>query len=682
MKRSRKMSLSFFVIVFAALTALFVNMAPTEAAPAHEGLYESSFGVSAEEGQVVGIPAMPSATTQFAAFLSGDDEVPPVVTDASGVGRFSLAEDGTLSWEIAVRNIADITAAHIHPGAPGVNGPPLFTLYDGTGTFDPDNPISGDVMLTPAQVNDLLAGNYYVNVHTTGNPSGEIRGQINPAQTWAFGAFLAGQSEVPLVNTTSAGRAFLTLSADMTQLHYLVILENVPGVTASHIHEAPAGTNGPVIFPLFTGGPPPFDEDNPVKGTLTPTITQVAALLGGDYYVNVHTMAYPSGEIRGQLAAVTPRLESHALLTGDREKPEEVDTDAAGLATFSLSADLSTLEYTVIVDEITDITAAHLHAGWPEGTGPVVHTLYDGTGSFDPDNPISGQLPFDAQNVLDYWAGYYYVNVHTTANPAGEIRGQLEGPTLFEAYLSGHNEVPPVTTAASAHTVMALSEDASTLYYRVLVANIEDVTAAHIHAGGEGENGPVVYTLFDGTGTFDPDNPISGSISVNEDDILALLADDYYVNVHTAANPGGEVRGQITGYEEFDFFEAFLDGDQEVPPVNTDATGFGFFNFDDGNAVVYYNVSVSDITDVTAAHIHTGPVGQNGPVAFPLYTGGGVFDPDHSISGGLILNAENLVDMFTGFYYVNVHTTAHPDGEIRGLLQVRPEIVFLPVTSP
>jgi hypothetical protein len=420
-----------------------------------------------------------------------------------------------------------------------------------------------------------------------------------------------------------------------------------------------------------------------VKGTLTPTITQVAALLAGDYYVNVHTTAYPSGEIRGQLAAVTPRLNSHALLTGDNELPEPVDTDAVGLGTFSLSADLSTLDYRLVVDEITGITAAHLHAGWPEGTGPVVHTLYDGSGDFDPDNPVSGLLPFDAQHVLDYWTGYYYANVHTTDNPAGEIRGQLEGPTLFEAYLAGRYEVPPVNTAASGHAVLALSEDASTLYYRVRVEDISGVTAAHIHAGGEGENGPVVYPLFTGgPPPFNANNPVSGSISVNEDDILAIIADDYYVNVHTTANPGGEIRGQITGYEEFDFFEAFLDGDQEVPPVATDATGFGFFNFDNGNSTVYYNVSVEDIDNVTAAHIHVGPVGQNGPVVFPLYTGGGVFDPDHSVSGGVVMSAQNLVDMFTGFFYVNVHTTAYPAGEIRGQIQVRPEIVYMPVAVP
>ncbi len=184
-------------------------------------------------------------------------------TDASGVARMSLAEDGTLSWEVAVRNIDPITAAHIHIGAPGVPGPPVITLYDGTGDFDQDNPISGDDMLTDEQIEELLAGNYYVNVHTAANPAGEIRGQIYPAQTWAFSAMLSGANEVPNNHSDASGEALLTLSADMTDLHYRVMVHNLENVTASHIHEAPVGVNGGVIFPLFLGGPPPFDEEIP-----------------------------------------------------------------------------------------------------------------------------------------------------------------------------------------------------------------------------------------------------------------------------------------------------------------------------------------------------------------------------------------------------------------------------------
>jgi hypothetical protein len=143
-------------------------------------LYVSNIGVSAIAGHVVRIPTVLSEATEFVAFLNGDNEVPPVDTDAWGMAQFSL-DELTLAYEVHVYNISDITAAHIHIGAPGENGPPIFPLYDGTGPFDPDNPIMGEVQLTPEDVDDLKAGLYYVNVHTTGHPAGEIRGQIGVA---------------------------------------------------------------------------------------------------------------------------------------------------------------------------------------------------------------------------------------------------------------------------------------------------------------------------------------------------------------------------------------------------------------------------------------------------------------------------------------------------------------------
>ena len=104
------------------------------------------------------------------------------------------------------------------------------------GDFDPDNPIMGSAMLTPEQIEDLLAGNYYVNVHTALNPSGEMRGQIYPAHTWAFAAMLSGANEVPPVDSPATGQALLTLSADMSELHYRLMVNDLDGATAAHIH--------------------------------------------------------------------------------------------------------------------------------------------------------------------------------------------------------------------------------------------------------------------------------------------------------------------------------------------------------------------------------------------------------------------------------------------------------------
>jgi hypothetical protein len=204
------------------------------------------------------------------------------------------------------------------------------------------------------------------------------------------------------------------------------------------------------------------------------------------------------------------------------------------------------------------------------------------------------------------------------------------------------------------------------------------VTAAHIHTGMAGENGPPIITLFDGSGTLDEDNPASGATPVNDDVIFALLRGGLYVNVHTAENAGGEIRGQIGPFAAPARLMAFLSGDQEVPAVSTDASGVGRFSYDPLGDTLYYRVEVDNIADIVGAHIHQGWPGENGGVVFPLFTGAGAFGPENPIGGSIELDAPQLVDLFSGYYYVNVHTTEQPAGEIRGQIIV-PLMRYLPV---
>jgi len=532
------------------------------------------------------------------------------------------------------------------------------------------------LMLTEGQANDLRSGDYYVNVHTVGYGSGEIRGQIGDANTTAYQAVLSGANETEIIDSRASGQAFLTLSADMTQLYYRVLVADIENITASHIHEAPPGQNGGVVFPLYDGSGD-FDPQNPVSGVLSPTLSQIATMLGGDYYVNVHTTEHPPGEIRGQVAPFTPRTDSHALLTGDQEVPP-VNTTAVGVGRFALSNDLATLSYTVAVTDIMNITAAHLHTAQPGQNGGVAHTLYAGGGPFGPGSPISDILTFDAQSVLDLISGNYYVNVHTTDSPSGEIRGHVIGASPFAATLTGDQEVPAVNTDASGKAILAVNDDATKLHYRVMVSDILAITAAHIHKAAVGQNGSVIFPLYTGSGDFDEDNPISGMLDLTDENIFDLLSGDYYINVHTTENPPGEIRGQIVPYAPAAHYGAQLSGDQEVPPVTTNAYGQGDFTLDSVRDTLHYYVTVSDITNITASHIHLGPAGQNGPVVFGLYSGGGMFDPDHPIGSGVMLNAENLVDLLTGYYYVNVHTTGYPSGEIRGQIGLKMVHIYLP----
>lgn len=140
--------------------------------------------------------AAPAGQT-FTAHLSGDEEVPPVDTDATGQAIFHLSRDGTeLEYKLIVANIVDVLQAHIHVAPAGQNGAVVAFLYPAAppaqlipgrtqgilmaGTVTADDLRAGLAgQPLSALVAEMRAGNTYVNVHTVQNPGGEIRGQID-----------------------------------------------------------------------------------------------------------------------------------------------------------------------------------------------------------------------------------------------------------------------------------------------------------------------------------------------------------------------------------------------------------------------------------------------------------------------------------------------------------------------
>lgn len=130
--------------------------------------------------------------------------------------------------------------------------------------------------------------------------------------------------------------------------------------------------------------------------------------------------------------------------------------------------------------------------------------------------------------------------------------------TEFTTHLAGRNEVPPVETNAQGEAILLVSEDGQSISYKLVVANIENITAAHIHLAAEGVNGPVVVPLYNGPtisgrfqgslaeGTITAANLTGPLAGMTIADLLAAIeADNAYVNVHTEQNLGGEIRGQL-----------------------------------------------------------------------------------------------------------------------------------------
>ena len=108
--------------------------------------------------------------------LTGDEEVPPVKTAASGAGSFNISSDKSVSGSITTTGVEG-TAAHIHEGPAGKNGPVIVPLTKGANnTWS----VAPGAKLTDSQYQSYKAGNLYVNVHSAANKGGEIRAQLKP----------------------------------------------------------------------------------------------------------------------------------------------------------------------------------------------------------------------------------------------------------------------------------------------------------------------------------------------------------------------------------------------------------------------------------------------------------------------------------------------------------------------
>ncbi len=120
-----------------------------------------------------------------------------------------------------------------------------------------------------------------------------------------------------------------------------------------------------------------------------------------------------------------------------------------------------------------------------------------------------------------------------------QMKGMMRGESVT---LSGTNEVPPAMTSASGSGTVTVGDDCS-VSAKITVTGMT-ATAAHIHQGAAGANGPVIVPF---TKTADNTFEAASGAKMNEAQCAAYKAGGTYVNVHSAKSPGGEVRAQLRG---------------------------------------------------------------------------------------------------------------------------------------
>jgi hypothetical protein len=115
----------------------------------------------------------------------------------------------------------------------------------------------------------------------------------------------------------------------------------------------------------------------------------------------------------------------------------------------------------------------------------------------------------------------------------------MPGSNAISVKLSGAEEVPPVSTSASGSGSIRVAEDGS-VSGSVSTTGVQG-TMAHIHQGAKGQNGPVIVPLTKNGDTY----TVPAGAKLNAGQMSALKSGGLYVNVHSNANKGGEIRGQL-----------------------------------------------------------------------------------------------------------------------------------------
>jgi CHRD domain len=245
------------------------------------------------------------------------------------------------------------------------------------------------------------------------------------------------------------------------------------------------------------------------------------------------------------------------------------------------------------------------------------------------------------------------------------LRAEAATVSLGAVVLAAEETTAPATADLGAAGIVDLTLDGATgdvCVQSTLSGLSGAITMAHIHSGAAGVAGPVFVTLPTTAST------VTGCTTATPAQAQAILAapNAFYFNVHTAASPGGAMRGQLSSA----MFNATLTGAAETPVVgDPDGSGQAVVAVDAtaDRACVYTSVAAIDLPAV-AAHIHTGAAGVAGPVVIPLTA------PALAISASCGKPVAGVISTLLASpagHYVNVHTTPFPGGAIRGQLATR-----------
>ena len=329
--------------------------------------------------------------------------------------------------------------------------------------------------------------------------------------------------EVPTNTSSATGTSNIIYEKNSNLLTYII---NYSGVTptAMHFHKGAVGVSGAVEIEVkapYTSG---------MTGILKLTDAQETDLLAGLWYLNIHSAAFAGGEIRGQVVAENFMVISNVALNSRQEIPQNAST-ATGAFNGLFDKTTKKITYSLAVNGFTP-TVLHLHTGEVGVSGGVAVGLSAAGGTTD---------ALNATQEADLLAGKIYVNVHSATFTGGEIRGQIAtlNQVVFAVSANGPNEVPANASTATAAVYTVYNKTTKGLAYTINFTGVVP-TNMHFHKGAIGVSGGVESPI---AGPYT--TGMKGTATLTAAQEVDLLAGLWYFNLHSAAFPGGEVRGQL-----------------------------------------------------------------------------------------------------------------------------------------
>jgi hypothetical protein len=337
------------------------------------------------------------AQTSYRFTLDGAQVVPGTASAAQAWAYATLDAGQTTFTLNLTHNLANAYGGAIRQAAAGSRGPALLTLGSAV------SPVSQSWTVGPAFVSALGAGNLYLELYSNNYPGGEVRAQLVSATA---GFPLEAAQETPPTASTAKGRCVATLNVAQTALT-VNCTHNVFAPTAAHIHLGAIGVAGGVVQPLTLTA-----TTAATSWALTPA--DVNNFLSGGLYVNIHSAAYPGGDLRGQMMAKWIRF---PLTAAQEIPPNPPSSSGTGLAYVPPAENAITVG--PVTHSVSSPTAAHIHEAPYGVAGPVIYPFAS------PVSPFSGSGPLSPASAVNFLAGLHYVNIHSISYPGGEIRGQM-----------------------------------------------------------------------------------------------------------------------------------------------------------------------------------------------------------------------------------------------------------------